>query len=126
NSFLVFPVSFFLTFSFGKHSSTFKVLLTSCSYSFFRNFSSLISTRIISSPICRMQEYGITYSLVGPKKPHIFPGSGTIRAWMQPVLQSNSTSSGQPRVLQEQILITSFCLSSQTRIKNPLCHNLLI
>lgn len=43
----------------------------------------------------------------------------TISICICPVRQSNSTSSGHPRLLQVQMLITSFCFNSQTRIKNP-------
>ena len=35
---------------------------------------------------------------------------------MQPVLQSKERSTGQPRFLQVQQLITSFCFSSHTRM----------
>ena len=89
------------------------------SYSFFRNLSSLISTRIISSPICLIHCQGITYSLAGPNSPQSLPGTGTMIAVRHPVLGSNSTSKGHPRLLQVQILITSFCLRSQTRIIPP-------
>ena len=81
-------------------------------------FSS-ISTRIISSPIWRIQFQGMIYSLLCPKKQkQKRPGPGTIKAVIQPFSQLNSTSTGQPRVRQVQILMTSFCFNSQIRMKN--------
>lgn len=38
---------------------------------------------------------------------------------MRPVAQSNSRSMGQPRLLQVQVLMISFCRSSQSLIKIP-------
>lgn len=48
------------------------------------------------------------------------PGPGTMRAVMAPVLRSNSRSTGQPRLRQVQVLMTSFCLSSHNRMNLPL------
>ena len=83
-----------------------------------QRFSS-ISTRMMSSPIWRMQFQGITYSLSLPKRQkQKRPGPGTIKAVIQPFSQLNSTSTGQPRIRQVQMLITSFCFNSQIRMKN--------
>ena len=62
---------------------------------------------------------GIMYSFSRPKKLQNLPGPGTIRELMRPVAQSNSRSMGQPRLLQVQVLMISFCRSSQSLIKIP-------
>ncbi len=86
----------------------------------FRQESSWISTRMISSPIWQMHSQGMMYSLSRPRKPQIRPGPGMIRAVSFPVLQSNVTSVGHPRLLQVQVLITSFCFNSHIRIGGTL------
>lgn len=59
------------------------------------------------------------FIVVTPKKQQNLAGPGTIRAFMRPVVQSNSRSTGQPRLLQVQVLMISFCRSSQSLIKTP-------
>lgn len=73
---------------------------------------SFISTRMISFPTWQISQKGIIYSFSLPRKPQIHPGPGTIRASMQPVSISKSTSPTKPRRLQVFTLITSFCLRS--------------
>ena len=68
----------------------------------------------------QMQHQGMMYSLSLPGKKQNFPGPGTMRAVMAPVLRSNSRSTGQPRLRQVQVLMTSFCLSSHNRMNLPL------
>lgn len=82
------------------------------------SFSLRKSTRMISSPIWRMQSHGMEYSFSLEKHQQNFPGSGMIRAFRRAVSQQNSTSRGQPRLRQVWILITSFCFSSQMRINS--------
>lgn len=86
----------------------------------FRQSSSLIRTRIISSPICTIHSQGITNSVSLPRNQHSLPGPGTIRAIMVPVRQSISISLMQPKDRQLQILMTSFCFNSHRRIPKPL------
>ena len=73
---------------------------------------SFISTRMISFPTWQISQKGIIYSFSLPRKPQIHPGPGTIRASMQPVSISKSTSPTNPRRLQVFTLITSFCFKS--------------
>ncbi len=62
---------------------------------------------------------GMMYSVSRPRKQQIFAGPGTMIAFTNPVQISISTSHTQPRERQVQVLITSFCRSSQIRIKSP-------
>lgn len=83
-----------------------------------KHFSSAISTRIISSPTWRTQFHGMRYSL-SFQKLHNLPAPGTISECTIPFFTSTSMSMGYPRDLQLHILITSFCFSSQNRIRSP-------
>lgn len=78
-------------------------------------------TRIMSSPTCRISQYGITYSFSLPKKPQKLPGPGTMIAVIQPLHISKSTSPTNPRRLQSSALITSFCFSSEILKLNRTC-----
>lgn len=73
---------------------------------------SFISTKIISFPTWQISQKGIMYSFSLPRKPQMHPGPGTMRASMQPVSISKSTSPTKPRRLQVFTLMTSFCLRS--------------
>ena len=87
--------------------------------SLWKHFSSLISTRIISSPIWQIQFHGMMYSLSPPGIKQNLLGPGTMRAVILPVPWSNSRTIGQPRLRQVQVLIISFCLSSHSLIDLP-------
>lgn len=77
---------------------------------------------MMSSPICRTQSQGITYSVSRPKIEQIFPGPGTISAAIFPHLTSISISPGNPRLAQVQTLMTSLRFNSQNRIGNFLFY----
>ena len=59
-----------------------------------------ISTRMISLPIWQMRSHGITKSSPWQKKPQNFTGPGRTSPVRCPVFGLNSTSIGQPSVLQ--------------------------
>ena len=87
-----------------------------------RHLSGSSSTRMMSEPMRRMQFQGMTSSLAGPQKQkQKLPGPGTTIAVIHPLSQSNSTSTGQPKVRQVQILITSFCFKSEIRKTHRTC-----
>lgn len=84
----------------------------------FRHLSSLISTRIISSPILRIHSNGIIYSASYPRNPQILPGPGTINASTHPEQILICRSATNPSRLQSHMLMTSRSFNPQNRIRS--------
>ena len=80
---------------------------------FFTDLSSLISTKIISSPIFLIHSQGIIYSLSLQNIPHSFGGPGTMTEIILPVHWSKIRLHTSPSTLQSHTLITSFWVNSE-------------